>query len=113
LYGAYEVLGQRFQNIEALIDHIISFETDKCPMLGLCTAIHHQVLAVYPKADLNKRTDVGMISSNAAKNRLYTEPGSSLGKAREAILSKLNFLYADPINKKTYSWNSSKRNGCP
>jgi hypothetical protein len=53
IYGAYEILGKPFQDIEALIEHIISFDIDKYAALGMCDILHHEVLADYSKGECN------------------------------------------------------------
>lgn len=109
LFGAYEELGQSFESIKDMLEHIADGEIDKYPVISICDKIHHQVLAVYPKQVCHRWKDVGKIAGKTETGKVYVTTESNLGKSKEPIISKLVALYDKPIQDKTFSWNNEQK----
>ncbi|WP_159075841.1 hypothetical protein [Muricauda brasiliensis] len=114
IFGAYELLGNPFEDIIDLLEEILKNRIDKYPVIQKCTAIHQHVVAVEERNQYHKSylKDVKLLN---AKNEigLIISSNTNLGQTSELIYKNLNRLYKKPIDDKTYSWHHKKQEWRP
>ncbi|WP_433811519.1 hypothetical protein [Flavobacterium johnsoniae] len=109
IFGAYEILGKPFSNIDELINHILDNPLDKYPLIQKCHVIQQDVLMVERKEYCNKYLKAIKFENNERNNTLFISPNTDLGKTIEKLQSSLTSLYLNPIKRKHYSWDNKEK----
>ena len=109
IFGAYEILGQSFSNVEELIEHILENPIDKYPLIQKCHVIQQDVLMVEKKEYCNKYAKAIKFENAKRDNALFISPNTDLGKTLEKLYSNLTRLYSNPIERKHYSWDNKEK----
>ncbi|MBE0391306.1 hypothetical protein [Flavobacterium sp. PL002] len=109
IFGAYEILGQPFSDIEELINHILENPIDKYPLIQKCHVIEQDVLMVERKEYCNKYSKAIKFENNDRNNILFISPNTDLGKTLDKLNSNLTSLYLNPIKREHYSWDNKAK----
>jgi len=115
IFGAYEKLGQPFNDINHLIETIIEARTGQFPVLQRCDVIGRHIIMLEDKSVCNRSSynysKEYSLENSAGEKVLFIDRNSwSLGRTIERVCSNLNAEYADPILGKRFSWdNKSKK----
>src|SRR5690242_11037552 len=94
VFGAYEVLGAPFKDIDQLIISVRDSSTDKFPVIQKCPEILQHVIMTEAKEICNRYSDDDVrLASPSSGNILFISSNTNLGKTLEKVCWNLNANY--------------------
>lgn len=110
IYGAYELLGEPFESIKEILEHLLNNPIDKFPVIQKCNVIQQHVVMVEKKEICNKGYYNDVKFDNVKKdNKLFVSTNTDLGKTLDKVSSNLVAQYQNPIDRKHYSWDNKMK----